>query len=186
MTAEHATLRAVVEEMRNYAAGGDGRGQTAVQLRMTSWADRLAALSSARTACLVCRWPVPADRCHICECCGFEPETDEDADRYRATWDRKWCSKVTPPPLIAEAPREEGWQPIATAPKDGTRILAYAAGREFEVGLVVWRPETYQRPPYHTVPGHWVLYGMIWEPTKWMPLPTPPLSAVQAPQEVKE
>lgn len=50
MTVEHATLRAVVEEMRNYAAGGDGRGQTVTQIRIAQWAERIAALLSEEGA----------------------------------------------------------------------------------------------------------------------------------------
>ena len=52
------------------------------------------------------------------------------------------------------------WQPIATAPRDGTRILlATRTGRiadgDFHRGVWVW--------PY-----------VMTEPTHWMPMPTPP------------
>ena len=71
------------------------------------------------------------------------------------------------------------WQPIETAPRDGTRILA------------IWlydptRPECSSQP-------HAVIYwnGVGWEenmcgqvepePSHWRPLPEPPLKARKAP-----
>jgi hypothetical protein len=60
-----------------------------------------------------------------------------------------------------------GWQPIETAPKDGTWILSADAGDERLVtrhGFTIvqwcdsWRDEE----------------GYKWEPTCWQPLPEPP------------
>jgi hypothetical protein len=60
------------------------------------------------------------------------------------------------------------WRPIETAPKDGTNFWAAQAGAP-ECGLIyfddAWRQwisvsEGYNPPN--------------WEPTHWMPLPTPP------------
>lgn len=62
------------------------------------------------------------------------------------------------------------WQPIATAPKDGTAILA-------------WHPDWQDEPLSLRWHGHWhkwILNGVLldlgdWgEPTHWMPLPPPP------------
>lgn len=70
---------------------------------------------------------------------------------------------------------EGKWQPIETAPKDGTAILAFFPGRR---GYVA-------RQDVATI--HWVEWGggcwnntssghsiMVDEPTHWMPLPEPP------------
>ncbi len=61
------------------------------------------------------------------------------------------------------------WQPIETAPRDGTRVLVYEPGHpsyEDDAGFIDLA--------YH-------LYGEVWasvnggsEPTHWMPLPDPP------------
>lgn len=56
------------------------------------------------------------------------------------------------------------WQPIETAPKDGTRILTYRQGY-VENMAVAWSYELGWHP----------VFGDIWpNPTHWMPLPSPP------------
>lgn len=55
------------------------------------------------------------------------------------------------------------WQPIATAPKDGTRVLAV----NVKYGNV--RVSWFDRP--HET---WAAFSLISEPTHWMPLPDPP------------
>jgi hypothetical protein len=73
------------------------------------------------------------------------------------------------------------WQPIATAPKDGTRILAYGKmGFESELGIgtVKWDP-----------PDRWVVdpnEATEYSPepcalTHWMPLPLPPRDHSETP-----
>ena len=62
------------------------------------------------------------------------------------------------------------WQPIDTAPKDGTRVLL-TDGKFTQIGL--WCQ-------WLSVPGNpeeWFYEGgRGWnDPTHWMPLPTPPL-----------
>lgn len=61
------------------------------------------------------------------------------------------------------------WQPIETAPKDGTPVLLYATPRMevgywnvavTDVGITGWYPSMYWRRPTH-----------------WMPLPEPPEDA---------
>jgi hypothetical protein len=69
----------------------------------------------------------------------------------------------------------DGWQPIATAPKDGTWIAAWCNypsdwSRAPWVSVVRWSADT--MPSY---PPHW--YGLPnsdYQPTHWMPLPEPP------------
>lgn len=81
------------------------------------------------------------------------------------------------------------WQPIETAPKDGTRILIFVPGD------LTWKEESTGTiwPSYHAgihaarfeqEPQKWVMGDEFWsddakvfqyeEPTHWMPLPEPP------------
>jgi hypothetical protein len=60
------------------------------------------------------------------------------------------------------------WQPIETAPKDGTPVLGY---RDGDMATVEWRASW----------GEWVLVvprayaeDDEWKPSHWMPLPDPP------------
>lgn len=61
------------------------------------------------------------------------------------------------------------WQPIETAPKDGTPILAYETDWGYPISI-----------RWHQPWQSWVLNGVLlklgdWgEPTHWMPLPAPP------------
>jgi Protein of unknown function (DUF551) len=67
--------------------------------------------------------------------------------------------------------REMKWQPIETAPKDGTAILALVDGLHENTGepfiaAVAWYRE-----------GFWLVNeegGDTYQPTHWMPLPPPP------------
>lgn len=66
------------------------------------------------------------------------------------------------------------WQPIETAPKDGTEILGYACGK---MTTVYWNVDQYDIDlgGYWTlvIPGAWAEDGE-WNPTHWQPLPGPP------------
>lgn len=65
------------------------------------------------------------------------------------------------------------WQPIETAPKDGTEILVWMGAR---ILLARWDAETYHKRPR----PHWSSFvmGRTWsrdnQPTHWVPLPDPP------------
>ena len=62
--------------------------------------------------------------------------------------------------LLAALP--VGWQPIASAPKDGTEFLAWHP--DTRMGLTFWNGST-----------KWYSYHMPEDqPTHWMPLPLPP------------
>ena len=64
------------------------------------------------------------------------------------------------------------WQPIETAPKDGTEVLVYGDGQGMSVA---WWETKY----IWVRPGAWVSdFGRsdthTHEPSHWMPLPPPP------------
>ena len=90
-----------------------------------------------------------------------------------------------------------GWQPIESAPRDGTAILAYGTmpGENARVNGWVCVRETKWRCYPKGSPGYarwesgdgplglgWDWYESVhnwahtWSPTHWMPLPTPPNS----------
>jgi hypothetical protein len=58
------------------------------------------------------------------------------------------------------------WQPISTAPKDGTSILIFEAddGTTGAVRVARWRDDT--------IPTGWT--GSEHAPSHWLPLPQPP------------
>lgn len=61
------------------------------------------------------------------------------------------------------------WQLIETAPKDGTRFLAYQGDREAPRYECWWHEDGF---------SHWDGWQDVWdsepEPTHWMPLPAAP------------
>jgi hypothetical protein len=74
---------------------------------------------------------------------------------------------------------ETGWQPIATAPKDGTAILIWQPRTDFVRSVREWKNCDDSR---YAV-GYWRTWVGSWgnrndadvEPTHWQPLPSPPL-----------
>jgi hypothetical protein len=65
---------------------------------------------------------------------------------------------------------EMKWQPIETAPKDGTQVLLCSDGGAVWMGHWVGRSGAYK------ING-WTRYNCVdigWEPSNWMPLPEPP------------
>ncbi|MGQ4275163.1 DUF551 domain-containing protein [Terrihabitans sp. B22-R8] len=66
------------------------------------------------------------------------------------------------------------WQPIETAPKDGTHIIAWdVAIQDVTLALYMEGPEGW---------GNWVHYGDLLgtaELSHWMPLPPPPTGAAR-------
>jgi hypothetical protein len=82
-------------------------------------------------------------------------------------------------PVVAE-PREAGWRPIETAPKDGTRILGWCYD---EVETLYWCESVWV-----TAGGAWVSEEarsdtMEYLPTHWLPLPAPPRTPSQDSEE---
>ena len=87
-------------------------------------------------------------------------------------------------------PRPQEWQPIATAPRDGTWILLAGGGINYgwdggdAPPCVAGQFTTYLNGG--TVDGHWKFawydggyYGEYEDPTHWMPLPAPPAPAAK-------
>ena len=70
------------------------------------------------------------------------------------------------------APIPEGWQPIETAPKDGTTILAKVFGKRSESTTreILWNGEI-----WITRDG-----SRFSEPTHWIPIPKPPMVAARS------
>ena len=76
---------------------------------------------------------------------------------------------------------EDGWMPIESAPKDGTRVLLWIVPREDSWGTVepsavigdwvVWLDREHRAG----MRDGWSWYGSAQcEPTHWRPLPSPP------------
>ncbi|WP_294138285.1 hypothetical protein [Sphingomonas sp.] len=63
----------------------------------------------------------------------------------------------------------QGWQPIGTAPRDGTRFLAFGMLHGANDITVATYSSYYGLV---TEPGRWVI-----APTHWMPLPAAPVTA---------
>lgn len=66
------------------------------------------------------------------------------------------------------------WQPIETAPRDGTPILAFwrHGGDKTRCSVIRWHKDewwTFASPGLHNLCAH-----TDTEPTHWMPLPPPP------------
>lgn len=79
------------------------------------------------------------------------------------------------------------WQPIETAPKDGTKILLFQpADKQDELSIETGEWEDYAYKKWYKVGvdmkklrtvngGYWVC-SYIFNPTHWMPLPDPPFA----------
>lgn len=81
-----------------------------------------------------------------------------DWDAWQAAWQAALASQ---------------WQPIETAPKDGTPVLCVVAGfqpavAEYHENIGWW----YGDDDYP--PEDWLICGDPYEPTHWMPLPPDP------------
>lgn len=99
-------------------------------------------------------------------CAGEPPDPEFSADVA------KLIAAVRSAPPLAES--VEGWQPIETAPKDGTEILIWGIGLCCS-SAVCWL--SHDIDWWHVEDGKhgpWPIRGA--SPTHWMPLPAPPRS----------
>ena len=112
--------------------------------------------------------------------CWVIEEQDKETDEWRTeiTFEhedaaveacKRWQSdykhrvvRYVPEDVVAQV----GWQPIETAPKDGTVILAYVSGGHH--ALVAWNDDW---EDWLHLPWHESMPAVI---TYWMPLPAPP------------
>lgn len=110
-----------------------------------------------------------------------------DAPERIWSWDDENCTpnnpqnKFTTEYIRADLcrPEPQGWQPIETAPKDGTRILM--AVRGFVPAVAYWQNDrgVFDYLDAECMPDERAWQAMLansfeWEPTHWMPLPEPP------------
>lgn len=79
------------------------------------------------------------------------------------------------------------WQPIATAPRDGTSVLLYVpdmrqpvcVGRWFETETREFGEVTHESKSWLIQDFALRMFGRAPEPTHWMPLPAAPASAAE-------
>ena len=118
----------------------------------------------------------------------YEREMKEWVERGRTEEEKaaalKWLEDMRDAAL--EAAREDGWQPIETAPKDGTRVLLWFEWHDLPV-VGDFRHGRWWS--VHSLGGNLAHpNGMDWEevvrPTYWRPLPAPP-AVNQAREESK-
>lgn len=115
----------------------------------------------------------------VCAGCGadgpWEYEKDDEHTLADAAWNRR-----TPPAAVPD-----GWHPIETAPKDGTRVLLLTLEGHISVGA--WK--TPSNGPWVGVINNGPAYR-VWDlgdvieyrladlnPTHWQPLPAAPTEA---------
>lgn len=78
--------------------------------------------------------------------------------------------------LLAAAPPEPTWQPIETAPKDGTNVLA--VGESGLADVLRWSDDWSSKRVFCWTDGEYTF-----KPTHWMPLPAPPGASARTNQE---
>lgn len=76
--------------------------------------------------------------------------------------------------VASKEPTLVGWQPIATAPRDGTRILGCYTGSYDAIEITYYDRRWLVDDPQH-----------VWEPEWWMPLPEPPTNPTPGKEPAK-
>jgi len=69
---------------------------------------------------------------------------------------------------------EDKWQPIETAPKDGTWVLLYKRGEKRAKNKYLYRIGHWGKGNYSFGKLRWIGPSGKFNPTHWMPLPKPP------------
>lgn len=129
---------------------------------------------------------VKVTRCGECphlsdefDVCGKEPVSWRREDRYHEN-----TKGITPScPMWAQRVQEEkvsGWQPISTAPKDGTHILSHKPDSD-TCYVIAWAD--FRKGIRAEYGSAYVGWHLAWDgtffhpyeaPTHWQPLPEPP------------
>lgn len=77
--------------------------------------------------------------------------------------------------------QEQGWQPIETAPKDGTRVDLWAKFWRAHSDGFLWKRcadcSWMKGDSMTNRSAYWMGLDNGWYPTHWMPLPEPPPDA---------
>ena len=105
----------------------------------------------------------------LCRSCSAAGGNDDTPDMATERWNRR--------ALLARE-QAAGWQPIETAPRDGTRVLTYsptAASRWWRVTILRWH-----QPANPEAKGFWTGERKV-QPTHWQPLPAPPALPAKEP-----
>jgi hypothetical protein len=93
---------------------------------------------------------------------------------------RRWCdgTRAVPGPVVALLGTLK-WQPIETAPRDGSKVILGHPDHEAVMG--VWREgHSFEKlfpdgkPVFHWAMNDEDSVGFNFEPKDWMPLPSPP------------
>lgn len=102
--------------------------------------------------------------------------------RDEARWPERYQECGATFGLLAKAlnvftPSAPEWQPIETAPKDGTRILLWCVHQNAQYAKDAraegWEAAVIGEWTTHNG-GGWVWHGLAGKHTHWMPLPAPP------------
>lgn len=176
MTDNHRDLLDVVAEMRERFRLGHYADTSTALVEVIRWADRIEALLARET-------PPPAgeaeggplhgaDRITLDEVRGIlaapaAPQAQGECLCHETS------SRNCPVHQNASEQQAQGWRPIESAPKDGTRILLWVEN---------WIVASWGWPvPGPADAGEWqIANGATWPhegpyaPTHWMPLPPPP------------
>jgi len=155
----------LIERLRRevVAANADNRNVTAVPVALLR--EAAAALEAEQRGRIVGSRAI--DGLHVVVASAFTPGVEEQLlvryDHYLAA---------------LEAAREDAWQPIETAPQDGTAVIGFWSGSRGAVGIV--NGTNYGITAFNPESGEWYDASeadneeVWWRPDFWRPLPDPP------------
>jgi len=96
----------------------------------------------------------------------------EDIDDLHAAWSAFTLGNFSAIRAALQQAAEMQWQPIETAPRDGTEILSHG-------GILYWRNDACGGGWYTITGINYPGRCVAWEVTHWMPLPKPPEPAAE-------
>lgn len=114
----------------------------------------------------------------------FHPSASHVEPGYRDGWNaalRACAAEITRLTAELEEARKDAWQPIETAPKDGSEFIAWWIHPGGPIGAISthWLDNTNTRTPWAgwRAPSMRVMHPGG-KPTHWMPLPNSPVAAM--------